>query len=240
MKALRIALQTARMEAPILPRDEYSPSRRGAPGFEYPSQESIQEAARLLDKHGLLLMPDGAEIGERTATLAWTLIHVESEESQGYVLDWPLFSDMTERAHQLAAAWAHAWRHLIMQLLALRVAPRGVVVGERGDDLPEWGGGKGTPSKAPFVPPWHPTPATAAQDPARPTFSPDALIELIQEWCAEEEAHDRAEGRKPRPRTLDDAWAACCGGTAARLVQSRADHERLFTYLHDERRRRRS
>lgn len=225
MKALYSALLAARMASDILPRDETSPPRRGAPGFDYPSQEAIQGAARNLESHGLLLLPDGAELGdEGSATFSWLLLHVESGEAKVYMLEWPLFSDIDQIAHQFAAAWAHAWRHLVMQLLALRVAPRSVSGIPVRDDLPPWAGGEGKP--APVI-----VPRAVA---AAPNYSGEALIEALRWWTDHEEDHDRAEGRPIRPLTIADAWRACSG---LHSMPASTDYPRIFAWLTEQKAR---
>lgn len=227
MKSLYSALLAARLAAGVLPRDDSSPPRRGAPGFDFPSQEALQGAARELEEHGLLLLPDGAELGEegKSATFAWQLLHVESGEFKSYQLEWPLFSDLDQRAHQFAAAWAHAWRHLIMQLLALRVAPRSVGGIPLRDDLAPWAGGQGVPS--PVIVPRTATPMVEG-------YSAEKLVELVRWWGEREEEHDTAEGRPARTRTLADAWFACSGvGGGARP----SDLQPLFRWLTEQKAR---
>jgi hypothetical protein len=222
----------------VLPRDEFSTPRKGTAGFDYPSQESVQAAGHTLAVHGLLLESDGAELGEETATLSWSLTHVESGERKVYVLEWPLFSDMTERAHQFAAAWSHAERHLVCHLLGLRVEPRSVAGVPVADDVPAWGGGRGKPT--PAAPardvPFFQRPAVVPQSP--PGFSDQALIDHLMWWIDREQLHDRTEGAPPRELTIASAWAACAGVPVAPAANlTLAQRERLFAWLTSERAR---
>lgn len=230
MKALQTALLAARKAAGVLPRDESSAARKGQPAFSYPSQDAIQEEARHLDAAGLLLLAEGAEFSDLSATFSWRLIHVESGEHLDYSLTWPLFTDMEQVAHRVAAAWSHCWGRLVMQLLALRVAPR---VEATTPGIAPWT--ERDAAKVGPMPAWAgPAKAVVPREPVAPArYSGEHLIELVNWWCAREAEHDDAEGRPVTSRTLAHAWAACTGervwGDMPPLTAS--ERERLFFWL---------
>lgn len=244
MKALRLALTAARLAAPVLPRDETSAPRRDGSTFDYPSDSSLQQAAHGLLAHGLLLEFGGWTLGESTITCAWTLTHIESDEAQTHVLEWPLFTDMPQRAHATAAAISHAWRHLVMQLLGLRVEPRRVQLPATVDDLASWGGGKGVPTPARPTVVDDPVKADGGKGPppARPTpyevetyeVRVELLAVLVEQWNRVEAEHDSALGHPARTYTMADVFARCRGLSEPRMPKTAAEFAELAKWLREQ------
>jgi len=229
VKALRLALTAARLAAPVVPRDETSTPRRDGSTFDYPSDSTLQAVAHGLIAHGLLLEFGGWTLGDTTVTCAWTLTHIESGEGQTHVLEWPLFTDMPQRAHATAAAISHCWRHLVMQLLGLRVEPRDrpgprpvaapalptppEIAALGPDDLPKELGGQGIPT------PRRDAPA-------------ELLHVLVDQWARIEAEHDAALGHPVQSRGIADAWARCRGGLKApRMPAAAEDFAELAGWL---------
>ena len=236
MKALRLALTAARLAAPVVPRDETSAPRRDGSTFDYPSDSTLQQAAHGLLAHGLLLEFGGWTLGDTTVTCAWTLTHIESGEAQTHVLEWPLFTDMPQRAHQVAAAISHCWRHLVMQLLGLRVEPR---------DRPAPRPGSAIPTRQALI---VDSPEIAALGPDAlppglggqgiPTPRRDVLVEmlpaLVEQWASVEAIHDRAERRPARTYTMADAFARCRGISEPRMPTTTTEFIELVKWLREQ------
>lgn len=234
MKSLHAALLAARQAAGVLPRDE-STARRDGRVVTYPSQDAIQEERRKLEAHGLLLLAESAELtGEGSALFSWSLIHVETGERLSYVLKWPLFVDIEQAAHQLAAAWDHAEGHVVRHVLALRVAKAGAA----GPAEPYgWRAAVAPPRVADEL---GPLPEWA--DAGRSGYTAEALHELIEWWRIREEQRDRAEGRPPTSRGVAHVWARCNGRrppTSGEVLPGlgREQLERMWAWLTEEKRR---
>lgn len=195
--ALLAALLAAQRDAGTV--EETEPATSGRWHFA-PAHLIEAEAKRLMNTHGLLLLPVERKADERSLHLVFRLVHVESGEEHEYTHDGPL-APVHEHAgapQAVTATERNAWRTLVLRLFSIREVPVQAPP-RRGDPRR---GADGLVTAPPLVVPQAPLPAA-------PPFTMDRLFDQLHAWC-EHEAEINAPAGGGRPK-IEDAWARCCG-----------------------------